>query len=409
MFTRTESNLAVAEVDKMLPRLIEMSDWIGKHPELGSEEYEASKLLSAELEKNGFTVERRILGMDTAFRATFKGKPGGPCIAVLSEYDALPGVGHGCGHNIIGTAGVGAGIAISKLIGEMEGEVVVLGTPAEEGHGSSSGAKKRMVEGGVFADIDAAMMIHPTSDITTISTGFLAISGVNLVFKGKPSHAAASPEQGVNALNAAMITYMSVHANRQQLKRDANPVIHGIITEGGLASNITPDRAVMRFGVRSSDDTYVPELIMMVENCARGAALATGCEVEITTSPGLKSKIRNEAMEQLFYGIFRELGEKVEDPNVTVGKPPGGSTDFAEVTHVVPGIHPMVSIAPKEVAMHSYEMAEATFSETGHHGLEVGAKAMAVAGIEMLLDSELMAKIKAESAERLGQVAKSNS
>jgi len=409
MFSRNESNNVVSEVDKILPRLVEMSDWIGKHPELGSEEYEASKLLSTELEKHGFNVERGILGMDTAFKATFKGKLGGPRIAVLSEYDALPGVGHGCGHNIIGTAGVGAGIAISKLIGGMEGEIVVLGTPAEEGHGPSSGAKKRMVEGGVFNDIDAAMMIHPTSDITTVSSGFLAISGVNIVFKGKPSHAAASPEQGVNALNAAMITYMSIHANRQQLKRDANPVIHGIITEGGLASNITPDRAVMRFGVRSSDDAYVPELLKMVENSARGAAIATGCEVEITTSPGLKSKIKNELMEQLFYGIFKELGEKVEDPNITAAKPPAGSTDFAEVTHVVPGIHPMVSIAPKEVAGHSYELAEATFSEAGHRGLEIGAKALAVAGIEMLLDRGLMMRIKAESTERLGQVAKSNS
>ena len=396
MSSKEKVDTVVSEVDQILPRLIEMSDWIGEHPELGSEEYKASKLLASELEKHGFIVELGILGMNTAFRATYSGKKGGPRIAILSEYDALPGVGHGCGHNIIGTAGIGAGIAVSKLIDELKGEVIVLGTPAEEGHGPSSGAKKRMAEQGVFDDIDVAMMIHPTSGITNVSGGFLAISGVNIVFKGKPSHAAASPHEGVNALNAAMITFMAVHANRQQLRRDANAVIHGIITEGGLASNIIPDRAVLRFGVRSSDDSYVPELIKMVENSARGAAIATGCKVEITSSPGLKSKIGNKALEELFYSIFQQLGEPVEDPVITASKPPSGSTDFAEVTHIIPGIHPMVSIAPESVAGHSYELAEATFSEAGHHGLEIGTKAMAIATMEILSNNTLLEKIKTE-------------
>jgi amidohydrolase len=395
MFAKSNLKESVlAEVDKILPRLVEMSDWIGNHPELGSEEYESSKLLIDELERHGFEVERKLLGMETAFRATYMGKPGGPRVAFLAEYDALPGAGHGCGHNIIGTAGIGAGIAVSKLISNLAGEVVVLGTPAEEGHGPSAGAKRQMVEAGVFGNIDVAMMIHPTSGVTSLSMGFLAISGVHIVFKGKSSHAAASPHEGVNALNAAVLTFMAVHANRQQLRRDANPVIHGIITEGGLASNIIPDRAALSFGVRSSDDSYIPELIRMVENSARGAALATGCEVEITTSTGLKSNIRNGPLEQLFYRIFKELGEDVEDPVITAAKPPGGSTDFADVTHVVPGIHPMVAIATKDVVSHNYEFAKATFTERGHRGLEMGAKAMAAAGIELLVDQEILEEIK---------------
>jgi amidohydrolase len=382
------------EVDKILPRLIEMSDWIGKHPELGSEEYETSKLLVNELKKHRFDVETGLLGMDTSFRAAYKGKGDGPRIAFLAEYDALPGVGHACGHNIIGTAGIGAGIAVSKLLKDLPGEVVVLGTPAEEGHGPSAGAKRRMADADVFDDIDVAWMIHPTSGTSTVSDGFLAISGVSIEFKGKASHAAASPHLGVNALNAAMLTFMAVHANRQQLRRDANPVIHGIIKEGGVASNVIPDRAVLQFGVRSSDDSYVPELIKMVENSARGATIATGCEVKVESRPGLKSNIRDPPLEQLFVNLFKELGEEVEDPLVTAAKPPGGSTDFANVTHVVPGIHPMVSIAPEDVAGHSHEFAEATFTERGHRGLEIGAKAMAMAAVEILADPALLTEIK---------------
>jgi len=385
---------AKSEVEALLPRLVEMSDWIGEHPELGSEEYEASKLLADELEKHGFEVERGLLGMETAFRATFKGSKPGPRIAFLAEYDALPGVGHGCGHNIIGTAGIGAGIAASKLLEDAPGEVVVLGTPAEEGHGPSAGAKKRMAAEGVFEDIDVAWMIHPTIGLSSVSNGFLAVSGALIEFEGKPAHAAASPQHGINALNAAMIMYMSVHANRQQLRRDANAVIHGIITEGGLASNIIPDRAVLRFGVRSSDDSYIPELIKMVEDSAKGAALATGCELKFTSGTGLKSNIRNSPLEELFVRVFAELGEVVEDPILTASRPPMGSTDFADVTHAAPGIHPMVSIGPKGIAGHSHEFAEATFTEKGHRGLEISAKAMAMAAAEVLSDPTLLREIK---------------
>jgi amidohydrolase len=394
MFSKVEMKESVTEeVEHMLSRLVDISDWIGRHPELGSEEYKSSKLLADELEKNGFEVERGLLDMETAFHAIYRGKSGGPHIAFLAEYDALPGVGHACGHNIIGTAAIGAAIAVSKLK-DLEGEVVVLGTPAEEGHGPSAHAKKRMVESGLFEDIDVAMMIHPTSGKTTVSDGFLAITGITIEFKGRSTHASNSPHQGVNALNAAVLMYMAVHANRQQLRRDANTVIHGIIKEGGLASNIIPDKAVLQFGVRSSDDDYIPELIKMVENSARGAALSTGCEVDVTVYPGLKSNIRNEPLEKLFVNIFKELGEEVEKPASTAAKPPGASTDFASVTHFVPGIHPMIAIAPEGVALHSQEFAEATFTDSGHRGLEIGAKALAATAVEILVDSKLLADIK---------------
>lgn len=389
-----------SQVDRILPRLIEMSDWIGRHPELGSEEHESSRLLADELEKNDFKVERNLLGMETAFSASFRGRASGPKVAFLAEYDALPGVGHGCGHNIIGTAAVGAGIAVSRLMEDLPGEIIVLGTPAEEGRGPYGSSKKKMVEAGIFKDIDVAMMIHPTSGRNSIGATCLAITSIIIEFKGKPSHAASSPQDGINALNAAMLTYMAVHANRQQLRRDANPVIHGIITEGGVASNIIPERAVLQFGVRSSDDGYIPELVRIVENSARGAALATGCEVNVDVRPGLKSKVRNEILEQQLLKVFKELDVDIEDLPTTLSKPPPASTDFGDVTHVIPGTTAMIAIAPQHVAGHSRELAAATFTTEGHRGLEIGVTVLALAAAHILEDPGLLAEIK--DAQPLG-------
>ncbi|HDI53158.1 MAG TPA: M20 family peptidase [Candidatus Bathyarchaeota archaeon] len=386
--------LVLEEVDRLLPRLIELSDWIGMHPELGSEEYEASKRLSEELERHGFKVERGILNMPTAFRASYSGVGPTPRIAFMAEYDALPEIGHGCGHNIIGAAAIGAGIALRRALDEVSGTIFVYGTPAEEGRGPSAGAKRRMAEAGLFDDLDVAMMIHPTSGITRVNERFLAVTGITVEFEGRAAHAAAFPHLGVNALNAAVLMYMAVHANRQQLRRDANAVIHGIIREGGAASNIIPDRAVLQFGVRSSDDSYIPELVGMVENCARGAAIATGCKVHIDVRPGLKSNVRNEPLERLLYRILSELGEEVEPPELTARRIPMASTDFSDVTHVVPAIHPMISIAPEGVALHTREFAEATMTERGHRAIGIGAKAMALAALELILDPRLLEEVK---------------
>lgn len=383
------------EVDAIMPRLIEMSDWIGKNPELGSEEVDASKLLAVELDKHGFKVEMGVLGMPTAFKAIKKGRGKGPKIAFLCEYDALPGVGHGCGHNMIGTSGLGAGIAVAKLMRGLPGEVWVVGTPAEEGHGPSSGAKKRMAEAGFFKGVEAVMMMHPIGNSkATVATGFLAITGIKIEYTGRTAHAAADPQNGLNALNAAVLCFMAIHANRQQLRRDANPVVHGIITEGGLASNIIPDRAVLQFSVRSSDDAYVPTLVQMVKNSAKGAAIATGCEVKVTVSRGLKSNVRNPPLEKLFVKAYKELGIEAEDPNYTATQPPGGSTDFTDLSHFVPGMHTMLGFTKTIITSHSRELCAATMTEEGHRGVEIGAKVLAIAGVEVLTDEKLRAEIK---------------
>ena len=385
---------AKQNLDKILSSLIDIKNKIGENPELGSEEYESSKLLVNLLKRHEFEVEYPFGGMDTAFRAVYQKNSGGPIIAILAEYDALPGVGHGCGHNIIGTAGIGAGIAVSKLMDELEGEIWVIGTPAEEGHGPSGGAKVRMVKDGFFDDVNVSFMIHPMTGKTVVSANFLAVKGINLEFHGKTSHAAADPHEGVNALNAAVLTYMAIHANRQQLRRDANAVIHGIIKEGGLASNVIPDKSVLQFGVRSSDDTYIQTLVEMVKTSAKGAAMATGCTVETQTSQGLKSNIRNEPLEELFLKMFKELDVEVVDIAKSLMEPPGGSTDFADVTHIVPGIHPMIGITDEDMAMHSRDFADVTMTPSGDKGVEVGAKVMALATVEILTKPQLLEEIK---------------
>jgi metal-dependent amidase/aminoacylase/carboxypeptidase family protein len=243
-------------------------------------------------------------------------------------------------------------------------------------------------------------MIHPMTGTSMLNGNFLAVTKVRIEFKGKTAHAAADPHNGVNALNAACLTYMAIHANRQQLRRDANAVVHGIITEGGLANNIIPDKASLMFGVRSSDISYIPELVKMVVNSAKGAAIATGCEVATNVLVGHKSNIHNKPLEELYQRIFDELGHKYRDPDEVALLPPGGSTDFSEVTHVVPGIHPLIGLTQQKLAMHSSEFASVTMTPEGDKGLEVGAKAMAIATIEILTTPELLEKIKADFEAR---------
>lgn len=394
--TDSLKTLVKKESDKLLAELKQAKDLIGENPELGSEEEKSSKILVDLLVKHGFEVEYPFFGMHTAFKAVKKGKAEGPTVAIQAEYDALPGVGHGCGHNIIGTAGVGAGIAVGKLMDKLPGEVWVLGTPAEEGHGPYGGSKVKMSKEGVFKDVDVSYMIHPMTGKSMVSGNFLAVSSVKLVFTGKTAHAAADAHNGQNALNAAMVTYMAIHANRQQLRRDANAVVHGIVTEGGLASNIIPDRAVLQFGVRSSDDTYIPELIAMVVNSAKGAAMATNCTVQHSISTGLKSNIQNKGLEKLFQRMFEELDHEYMDPVEVAILPPGGSTDFADVTHVVPGIHPMIGLDVEPMPMHSKQFAAASMTPEGDKALETGVKSLAMATVEIMTKPELLKEIREE-------------
>ncbi len=380
-------------VDEQRDRLREISAFIYENPELGSEEFKAAELLTGELERQGFDVERGVLGMPTAFTATYKGKGSGPRVAVIAEYDCLPGVGHGCGHNLIAASAVGAGVAASKVMSELNGEIIVVGTPAEEGHGPSGGAKVIMAENGFWDDIDAAVMLHPASRYVAGSRA-LGISKVKMEFEGQTSHAAASPHEGVNALNAATLAFMATHMLRQEARRDANLVIHGIITEGGLASNIIPDRAVCDFGVRSSDDAYLDVMVDKLARCAEGAALALGAKVKITKRKLYSGKKVNGPLAEVLWNNYAAQGVELKPWQETINGMPMASTDFGDVSQKIPATSSSIAVTEPGTPGHSIQMADATMTEKGQEAMIVGTKALAMTLVELLAEPDKLKRAK---------------
>lgn len=363
-----------SEGQKIHKRLIEISDYIYENPELGNEEYKAVKVLTELLKEHNFEVEERYLNMDTAFKATFdSGKPG-LTIGYLCEYDALPGIGHGCGHNMIGTISSGAGIVLSKIIDQVGGKIIVYGTPAEE----TNGAKVIMVEEGAFDELDCAMMVHP-NDKTYASGTSSALYPIQFTFKGKTAHAASCPEQGINALNAVIQLFNGIDALRQHVTKDV--LMHGIITEGGVAANIVPERAVAQFYIRAAKKATIEEVLEKVKNIARGAALMTGCELEMDRYELPYDDLNtNEVLSEAFNENLRSLGiTEIHAP-----KTGGGSSDIGNVSYVTPTIHPYISISNCEVRGHSRELAKATTESLGHERLLTAVLALAYTGYDVL-------------------------
>ncbi len=380
-------------VDEKRPVLEDIAKYLYENPELGSEEFKAFEKITKVLEEHGFDVEKGVYSMPTAFVASFKGKKDGPKVAVLAEYDALPGVGHGCGHDLIAASAVGAGIAASKAISGLEGEILVIGTPAEEGHGPSGGSKVIMANKGLFDDIEGVIMLHPSTS-WGVGNQALGISKCNMVFKGQTSHAAASPHLGRNALNAATLAYMATHMLRQEARRDANLVIHGIITEGGTANNIIPDRAVLDFGVRSSDQDYLEEMVDKVARCGEGAALAMGVEVEITKGRFYSSKKLNYPMIRTLWQNYADLGAPVTDWEESVNRMPMASTDYGDVSQRTPSAGSYIGIAPPGTPGHSIQLAEASMTSEGLDAMIVGTKARGMTLVELLAKPEILKEAK---------------
>jgi len=380
-------------VDELAAELLALSHQIHENPELGLQEHRASAWLADYLTRQGFQVERGTAGLPTAFRAEFGHHPG-PRVAFLAEYDALPELGHACGHNIIGTAAVGAGVALSRVMSELNGTVVVLGTPAEEGAVDGAGGKVAMVEKGVFADIDAALLVHPstTNGVGGTSLGRIALE---ISFRGKPAHAAGAPHEGINALDAAIQTFNGINALRQHITSDAR--IHGIITKGGVSPNIVPEYAEIRLYVRAAKRDYLRQLEEKVKNCARGAALATGATVNFRyTAYTYEDMVTNQTLAAALAQNFAALGRLVED-NRNGGS---GSTDMGNVSHVTPAVHAYIAIAPKGVAGHSHEFAAAAASPDGDRAVLDGAKVLAMTAVDFLLDPELRQKVREEFSRR---------
>jgi len=372
-------------VESQKQQLIQLSLNIHDNPELGFKEEKASAWLTSYLEDSGFHVERGIAGLATAFRATYGQRS--PRIALLAEYDALPKIGHGCGHNIIAASAVGAGVTSKFVIDQLGGTVVVLGTPAEE----VLGGKIDMMKAGIFKEIAVAMLVHPnTRNIPTEEA--LACSSLEVEFLGRAAHAAAQPHRGINALDAMILAFTSINSLRQHIRGDAR--IHGIITDGGEAPNIVPAHSAAVFLIRALDDDYLAELKDRVLNCFTGASVATGARLEYRWKDRTYAPMKNNmTLAGLFKQNLESLGRHVEDFDPRFGM---GSTDMGNVSQVVPSIHPTIAIAPLEVLIHTPEFAAAATSEAGHKGLMDAAKAMAMTVVDILGQPGIVDKIKQE-------------
>lgn len=374
------------EVDEIRTRLIAMSDMVHSNPEIGYQEYQTSKLYSDELEKYGFSVTRGVSGLSTAFNAVFRGREEGPLIAFLAEMDALPGLGHACGHNIIGTASVGAGIAVSKLMSELNGTIMVLGTPAEEGAVDNASAKAIMLD--EINEADAAMLVHP-SETTRVKIRNLGREALKIEFHGKASHAGGAPHLGINALDAAVNTINMVNALRQHVNSDVR--IHGIITHGGDSPNVVPEYAAIKMYVRTPDRTSLEAVVEKVSNCARGAAMGTGTKVEISSYANrVLSMVSNPTLATLFQHNWEQLGVAVVDS----AERRYGSTDMGNVSQAIPALHPYIAIAPKGTPGHSVAFMEAMNTEKAHEGLILAAKGLAMTAIDLFTRPDQVEKMK---------------
>jgi amidohydrolase len=377
--------LVIKEVEAHHDQLRDLSLKIHSTPELGFHETKAIGWLTRYLEKNGFSIEQGTCKLPTAFSASYgKGKP---AIAILAEYDALPKLGHACGHNLIAGSAVGAGVASKVAIDRFGGSVLVIGTPAEE----LGGGKAIMVERGAFNSVDIAMMVHPgVYDVVT--TEALACIGLDVEFLGKAAHASARPEAGINALEAMLQSFAAINSLRQHIKGKSR--IHGIITDGGEAANIVPAHSAGTFIVRAEDDAYLDELREKVLNCFVGAATATGARLEYRWGKVRYAPLRNNlALARLFRQNMQSLGRKVLLSNPTKAF---GSTDMGNVSQIVPAIHPDFAIAPKEVTTHSPEFAQAAASEAGIKGMLDSAKALAMTIVDLVSSPEIVARVKQE-------------
>lgn len=363
--------------------LIKLSEYIFENPELGHEEFKACKAHVEILKKHGFEVEEEYLGIKTAFKAVFDSGQDGASICFLAEYDALPGIGHGCGHNILGTTSTGAGIVLSKVIKNLRGKVTVIGTPAEE----TSGAKVEMTDKGSFDGIDVAMAVHPATKHYK-SGSSLAMEAIQFTFKGQSAHAAACPEMGINALDAAINTFVSINALRQHIKPSAR--VHGIIKEGGKAANIVPDLAVAQFYVRAETKTYLKELVAKVKNCAKGAALGAGAELEMTNyEESYDNLVTNKKLLEVY---CRRLTDMNVD-EIHEAKQSYGSLDMGNVSHVIPTIHPYFEICDEDIAAHTKEFAEATKTEKAYDSMTQTIGALVLTAIDILQKDELLDEI----------------
>jgi amidohydrolase len=391
MATDTRIDIAVLRervkhaIQREREHIVEVAETIRVNPELGYEERMASQLLADHLREAGFEVEKPYKGLETAFRAVRRGSGDGPTVAVLAEYDALAGIGHGCGHNLIGASGLAAAIGLGTVMDEVGGTFVILGTPAEEG----GAGKVRLAEQGAFEGVDAAMMIHHAGDRTGAPLQWpdgtcLAVTDIGFEFFGKPAHAAADPYNGVNALNAVIETFNGINALRQHMTMDAR--VHGIITHGGEAVNVVPKYARAAFLVRGASQDYVNELTEKVRQIARGAALMTGCELKVEEGTLHYDMRPSYVLGQKYHANMQEVGLDVSRNRSGRGM---HSTDFGNVSYMLPSVTGSFAISHTPIPGHSQQVVDASGSTFGYEQLIKVSTAMALTALDVLTDPEI--------------------
>ena len=373
-----------ASVDRLAPELVHVSHAIHADPELAFEEVRAARLLAETARAHGLAAQQSVYGLATAIEARVGAS--GPTVALLSEYDALPGIGHACGHNIIATTALGAALALAELGPRLPGRLRWLGTPAEE----RGGGKEIMARNGAFEGVDAALMVHPAGvDLATMPC--LAIAELEATYFGVASHASAMPERGVNALDAIVLAYQAIAALRQHIRPSER--LHGIITDGGQAPNIVPERAAGRFYVRAADAGALAALKPRVEGCFHAGADATGARLELVWGD----------VDYLDLDTSWPLARRYQANAESLGRaffpfdklPPGvqGSTDMGNVSHRVPSIHPMIAASPPNVSIHNAEFAKWAGSELGDRAVVDGAKALAMTALDFLCNPGLRSEV----------------
>lgn len=378
-------------VDAVRRELVRISKEIHAHPELAFEERHAVAQLVPFLEAQGFAVKTGVYGMETAFRGEWGHGP--TTIAICAEYDALPGIGHACGHNLIATAGAGAAVAMVNALDPGDARVVILGTPAEEGHGG----KIVMVEQGCFDDIDVAMMAHP-SPVELVEAPMFGVAHVDVEYRGKSVHASVVPEHGINALDAIVTAYQAIAQLRQHIRRDAR--LHGIITHGGDAANVVPEYTKGTFYVRALKPWYLEQLKERVKHCFEAGALATGCTVTMDWHP--ESEYAPMKNNSVMCDLYRANGEALGKQFFELRDLTTGSSDMGNVSQVVPSIHPNFSVGSPTLT-HSPEFTAVAATDAAHAAMLQTAKALAMTGIDLALQPELVQRAKADFAAGRGR------
>ena len=382
----------VDRIDSLAPTLLEVSHAIHARPELAFREHHACELLTRTLNEHGLAAKASVFTLETAFEAQINPSSQGPTVAVLAEYDALPGIGHACGHNLIATAALGATLGLQAVQAQLPGRVRLIGTPAEE----KGGGKELMARAGAFGGVDAAMMIHPAG-VNLATMPCICVAEVEVIYHGRSAHASVAPHKGINALDGLLLAYQAISNLRQHIRKDER--IHGIVTDGGEAPNIVPDRAAGDFYVRAANEKTLAALKPRVQACFEAGAKGSGCEVEINwAGVDYLDLNTNWPLADAFQAHGENLGREFQRWEELGG---AGSTDMGNVSHRVPSIHPMLAAAPPEVVIHNPEFARWARSEMGDAAAIDGAKLLAMTAADFLIDSDL----RAASAQAF-QVAK---